>query len=310
MSQAKRTLLMVAALLPTFMVLLATWLVGMSWGLVFAALSAALISLIVTYVATIGPRRHQEAIDQINESLEENIETEEALVQPWRGAKPPPWSMTALVIELCRRLAERRSQLKQTMHDVTTALASLSHPLNPPANLSPPPCPDQDEGRMLSSTYHIHLKNFQGLRTRDLAMGALLKDMPIALIATDLELKIHYVNPAGEKLLGHPASKLQQMVITKLLADPPSQILNQDVTLPHGLTSKEFYQKLLDNKLKNLTVWLQTAKDTLIPANVIVKLGQHHIFQFIPLADPISVPAKPAPIATGKQTDKHVAISS
>ena len=124
---------MVAALLPTVMVVLAAWLVGMSWGLVFAAFTAACISIIVTYVATIGPRRHQDAIDQIRESLVKNQEDEKSLVAPWQGADPPYWTMTALVMELCRRLSERRMQLKKTMLDVTNALASLTHPLNVPA---------------------------------------------------------------------------------------------------------------------------------------------------------------------------------
>src|SRR5260221_14747938 len=111
MSSAKRILLLVAAPLPTIMVILAAWLVGMSWGLVFAALTAVCISVAVTYVATIGPRRHQDAIEVIRKSLNKNQEDEKSLVAPWQGADPPAWSMTALVIELCRRLSERRMQL-------------------------------------------------------------------------------------------------------------------------------------------------------------------------------------------------------
>jgi PAS domain S-box-containing protein len=301
MSSAKRTLLMVAALLPTVMVVLAAWLVGVSAGLVFAAISAACISLAVTYIATIGPRRHQDALDQINDSLVKNLEDEAHLVTPWDGADPPPWTMTALTVELCRRLAERRKQLKKTMLDVTNALASLTHPLNPPANLPPPPCPDPDDGRTLSSTYHIHVKNFQILRTRDLAMTALLKDMPIALIATDLELKIHYVNPVAEQLFGMQAARLQQLTLTKLFSDPPVALLNQDVSLPHGLGPKAFYQRLVDHKTKDLTVWIRNSHGELIPTTAIVKLGQHHVFQFLPLTDPLKEPAPSMPHATNKQ---------
>lgn len=291
MSSAKRALLMAAAMLPTLMVVLAAWMVGMSWGLVFAALTAACISMAVTFVATIGPRRHQEALDQIHDSLQDNLEDEKHLVDPWRGADPPRATMTALTIELCRRLAERRGQLKQTMLEVTNALASLTHPLNNPVNLGPPPCPDPDDGRTLSSTYHIHLKNFQTLKSRELAMSALLRDMPLALVATDLELKIHYVNPKAEQLFAMQASRLQHLTVTKLLHEPPAALLNQDVTLPHGLGPKAFYQRLLENKTRNLVVWLRNAHGQLVPANVIVHLGQHHIFQFIPLADPLKEPS-------------------
>lgn len=291
MSSAKRILLMVAAPLPTIMVILAAWLVGMSWGLVFAALTAACISVAVTYVATIGPRRHQEAIDKIRESLNKNQEDEKSLVSPWQGADPPTWTMTALVIELCRRLSERRMQLKTTMHDVTTALASLTHPLNVPANLPPPPCPDLDDGRMLSSTYHIHLRYFQMMRTREVAMAALLKDMPIALVATDLELKIHYSNPVAEKLFGLQAARLQHMTLTKLLCDPPAALLNTDLSLPHGLSPKAFYQRLVDHKIKDMIVWIRTAQNELVPVTTIVRLGQHHVFQFLPLTNPIKEPA-------------------
>jgi len=281
---------MVAALLPTVMVVLAAWLVGMSWGLVFAAFTAACISVAVAFVATTGPRRHQEAIDQIRESLVKNQEDEAHLVAPWRGADPPYWTMTALVIELCRRLAERRLQLKKTMLDVTNALASLTHPLNAPANLSPPPCPDPDDSRTLSSTYHIHLRNFQIMRTRELAMTALLKDMPIALVATDLELKIHYANPVAEKLFGLQAARLQHMTLTKLLCEPPAALLNKDLTLPHGLSPKAFYQRLVDHKTKDMIVWIRTTHNELVPATAIVRLGQHHVFQFLPLTDPIKEP--------------------
>lgn len=290
MSRAKRALLMVAALLPTLMVVLAAWLVGVSSGLIFAAISAACISLAVTYVATIGPRRHQEALDQINDSLVKNLEDEEHLVAPWKGANPPPWTMTALTVELCRRLAERRNQLKKTMLDVTNALASLTHPLNQPAILPPPPCPDPDDSRTLSSTYHIHLKNFQALRTRDLAMAALLKDMPIALIATDLELKIHYVNPVAEQLFGMQAGRLQHLTLTKLLSDPPVALLNKDMTLPHGLGPKTFYQRLVENKIRDMIVWIRNSHGELIPAAAIVRLGQHHVFQFLPLTHPLKEP--------------------
>ncbi len=282
---------MVAALLPTVMVVLAAWLVGMSWGLVFAAFTAACISILVTYVATIGPRRHQDAIDQIRESLVKNQEDEKSLVAPWQGADPPTWTMTALVIELCRRLSERRMQLKKTMLDVTNALASLTHPLNVPASLQPPPCPDTDDSRTLSSTYHIHLRNFQMMRTRELAMAALLKDMPIALIATDLELKIHYANPVAEKLFGLQSARLQHMTLTKLLCDPPAALLNADLTLPHGLNPKVFYQRLVDHKTKDLIVWIRTAHNELVPVTAIVRLGQHHVFQFLPLTNPIKEPA-------------------
>ncbi|MFO0812216.1 MAG: PAS domain S-box protein [Gemmatales bacterium] len=297
MSSAKRILLMMAALLPTVMVVCAAWMVGMSWQLIFAAISAAAISLIITFVATIGPRRHQDALDQITLALQKNDESAEQLVGAWKGAQPPPWSMAALTMELCRRLAERRYQLKQTMHDVINALASLAHPLNPPCNLSPPPCPDQDEGRMLSSTYHIHLKNFQTLRTRELALSTLMKDMPLPLIATDLELKIHYVNNAAEKLIGQSAAELQNKTLTRLLVEPPDALLSNDVTLPHGMGPKVFYAKLLENKLKNLTVWLKIANGKLVPVNVITKLGQHHVFQLVPLADPVLEPVSSSPAA-------------
>lgn len=302
MSSAKRILLMAAALLPTLMVVLAAWLVGVSWGLIFAAFSAACISLVVTYVATIGPRRHQEALDQIHESLKDNLEDEKHLLEPWRGADPPPATMTALTIELCRRLVERRKQLKRTMLDVTNALASLTHPLNTPANLSPPPCPDPDDGRTLSSTYHIHLKNFQVLKTREIAMTALLRDMPLALVATDLELRIHYVNPQAEQLFALPATRLQHQTLTKLLHEPPAALLNQDVTLPHGLGPKAFYQRLLENKTKQMVVWLRTANNNLVPATVVVHLGQHHLFQFLPMAEPLQEPLSPALAA-----NKHMA---
>ncbi len=274
--------------MPMLMVMLATWLVGMSWQLIFAAITAAAISLIITFVATIGPRRHQEALEKIHEALETNQEDEEHLVAPWNGADPPPYTMTALTIELCKRLAERRQQLKITMLDVTNALASLTHPVNPPMNLSPPPCPDPDDSRTLSSTYHIHLKNFLAIRTREIALTQLLKDMPVAVFATDLELKIHYVNPAGEHLLGTNAQKLQQTTLTKHLAEPPAALLNQDLTLPHGMGPKAFYQRLLENKTRNVTVWLKTAHGKYVPANVIIRLGQHHVFQFIPLSEPLS----------------------
>jgi PAS domain-containing protein len=292
MSVAKRTLLMVAALLPTLMVVIAAGLVGMSAVLIFAAISAACISLVVTYLATVGPRRHQEALDLIHDALEKNLEDEAHLVVPWVGADPPPWTMTALTVELCRRLAERRKQLKKTMLDVTNALASLTHPLNQPISLQPPPCPDPDDGRTLSSTYHILLKNYQGMRTRDLAMTALLKDMPIALVATDLELKIHYVNPVAEQLFAMQGARLQHLTLTKLLAEPPASLLNKDVSLPHGLNPKAFYQRLVDHKTKNLVVWIRNAHGQLIPATAIVRLGQHHVFQFLPLTDPLKEPAQ------------------
>lgn len=295
---------MAAALLPTFMVVIAAGLVGMSWVLIFAAISASCISLMVTFVATIGPRRHQEALDQIQESLSKNLEDETHLLEPWRGANPPRWSMTALTVELCRRLAERRHQFKSTMDEVSKALASLSHPLNTPNNLAPPVCLDTDEARMLSSTYHIHLKNFQVLKTRELAMSALLKDMPLALIATDLELKIHYVNPAAEKLFSMQAARLQHLTLTKLLHEPPANLLNNDVTLPHGLGPNAFYHRLLENKTKNLVVWLRDAHAMLIPATVIVHLGQHHIFQFLPLSEPLQEKGKPA---TQQQPAKQLA---
>ena len=307
MSRAKRALLMAAALLPTLMVLLAAWLVGMSWELMFAALSAACISLVVTWVATIGPRRHQDALDQINQSLQRNLEDEEHLVAPWRGADPPAWTMTALTVELCRRLAERRKQLKQTMLDVTKALASLTHPLNPPLNLSPPPCPDPDDGRTLSSTYHIHLRNFQTLKTRETAMSAILRDMPLALFATDLELKIHYVNPAAEALLAMQAARLQHLTLTKLLSEPPAALLNKDLTLPHGLGPKAFYQRLLENKTKDMVVWLRNAHGELIPTQVIVHLGQHHLFQFLAMAEPIKdpTPVHSLPVTSNSTTSTH-----
>ncbi|HQR05693.1 MAG TPA: PAS domain S-box protein [Gemmatales bacterium] len=301
MSRAKRALLMVAALLPTVMVVLAAWLVGVSAGLVFAGISAACISMAVTYVATIGPRRHQDALDQIQDSLQKNLEDEAHLVRPWEGADPPPWTMTALTVELCRRLAERRKQLKRTMLDVTNALASLTHPLNPPATLPPPPCPDPDDGRTLSSTYHIHAKNFQIIRTRELAMTSLLKDMPIALIATDLELKIHYVNPVAEQLFGLQAARLQQLTLTKLFSDPPAALLNKDVSLPHGLGPKAFYQRLVDHKTKDLIVWIRNAQGDLVPATAIVKLGQHHVFQFLPLTDPLKEPVSSKSQSGNKQ---------
>jgi PAS domain-containing protein len=290
MSSAKRILLMLAALLPTLMVLCAAWMVGVSWQLVVAAIIAGGISVGITYAATVGPRRHQYALDKIAMALEKNDESPEQLVASWGNAQPPPWSMTALMMDVCRRLAERRAQLKRTMHDVTNALASLAHPLNPPSNLSPPPCPDQDDGRMLSSTYHIHLKNFQTLRTRELALSTLMKDMPLPLIATDLELKVHYVNQSAEKLFGQTATELMGKTLTKLFIEPPARLLNNDVTLPQGLGPKSFYQKLLENKLKNLTVWVKLAGDKVVPANVMVKLGQHHVFQLVPLTEPITEP--------------------
>jgi PAS domain-containing protein len=311
MSRAKRALLMLAGLLPMIMVLLATWLVGMSWQLVFAACTAAAISLIITFVATIGPRRHQDALEKINEALDANKEDEDHLLAPWSGADPPAWTMTALTIKLCKRLAERRQQLKITMLDVTNALASLTHPVNQPMHLSPPPCPDPDDSRTLSSTYHIHLKNFLAIRTREIALTQLLKDIPIAVIATDLELKIHYINPAAEHLLGANALKVQQSTLTKHLVEPPASLLSHDVTLPKGIGPKSFYQRLLDNKTKNITVWLKNAQEKVIPVSTVIKLGQHHVFLFQPLGEPMTLAGSvaDAPTATGTvTTKKHVPI--
>lgn len=140
------------------------------------------------------------------------------------------------------------------------------------------------------------------IRTREIALTALLKDMPIAVIATDLELKVHYVNPACEQLLGTPALKLQQTTLTKHLVDPPTALLNNDLTLPAGMGPKVFYQRLLENKIKNITVWLRTANDKLVPANVILKLGQHHVFQFIPLTEPLTDTSSSTPTTTATAT--------
>jgi PAS domain-containing protein len=189
-------------------------------------------------------------------------------------------------------LAERRKQLRKSMMDTIRALASLTNP-NPesePAVLPAPISPDPDDGRTLSSTYHVHSRNFQQIRLRDLAMTTLLKDMPLGVVATDLELRIQYVNHAAEQLFEMHASRLQRVCLTKLFVEPPKDLLNLDVTLPHGIGPNAFYQRLLENKLKDLTVWIRTAHGRLVPSVVAVKLGNHHVFQFLPLADPLAQP--------------------
>jgi PAS domain-containing protein len=180
---------------------------------------------------------------------------------------------------------------------VTNALASLTNP-NPesqPLPLPAPHSPDVDDGRLLSSTYHIHSRNFQQLRLRDAAATALLRDMPLAVVATDLELKIQYANAAAEQLFGMHAARLQRIGLTKLFIDPPREVLNQDVTLPTGIGPKTFYLRLLENNLANLVVWIRSAQGELIPATVAVRLGQHHVFQFLTLADPIPAQATTLP---------------
>jgi PAS domain-containing protein len=289
MSVARRVLLLAASLLPTLMVLAAVLLLGSGEDLYWAAGIAAVISLAVTWVATTGPRRHQHALDVIGQALEADSEDEEHLVAPWMGANPPRGTMSALTIELCKRLVLRRKQLRQTMMDTINALASLTNPNldAEPAALPAPETPDPDDGRTLSSTYHIHSRNYQQLRLRDAAMTALLRDLPLAVLATDLELRVQYANPQAETLFGMNASRLQRVCLTKLFTEPPKSLLSQDVTLPHGIGPKVFYQRLLENKLKELTVWIRNAQGKLIPAMVAVRLGQHHVFQFLPLADPL-----------------------
>ncbi len=296
MSVANRIILLVAALLPTFMVVAVSFLFGASLQLIFAALSAMAISLVVTWIATIGPRRHQNALDIVTEALKQDIEDKKHLVDSWGGADPPNGTMSAITIELCRRLVERRQQLKQTMLMVTNALASLTNPSpnSQPIVLDAPPSPDADDGRTLCSTYHIHMRNFHQIRLRDTAQTTLLKDMPLAVLATDLELRVHYANHAAEQLFGMHAARLQKITLLKLFVDPPQKLLGKDVTLPHGLTSKVFYQRLLENDLKDLVVWVRNAHGTLIPTSVAVKLGQHHVFQFLPLASPIAEPKEKA----------------
>jgi PAS domain-containing protein len=286
MSGAKRVLLLTAALLPTLMVITVAFLFGASDQLVIASCSAAFISLFVTWMATVGPRRHQEALDKINEALRQNLE-DETLVEAWSGANPPRGTMSALTKELCRRLAERRHELKSTLHDATNVLASLAIPHGEPDFLEPAECAEPEEARMLSSTFYLHAKNFVALRTRDAAMTTLLRDMPLGVLATDVELKIHYANAAAEQLVGLSFTRLQRVCITKLMIEPPKALLARDVTLPHGIGPEQFYKRLLENKLKDLIVWIRNAKGQVIPATVAVRLGEHHVFQFLPLAKPM-----------------------
>jgi PAS domain-containing protein len=126
-------------------------------------------------------------------------------------------------------------------------------------------------------------------------MTALLRDMPLAVVATDLELKIQYANASAEQLFGMQAARLQRIGLTKLFVDPPRELLNQDVTLPTGIGPKTFYLRLLENNLSNLVVWIRSAQGELIPATVAVRLGQHHVFQFLTLADPIADAANNLP---------------
>lgn len=294
MSVAKRVLLLTAALLPTLMVISTAFLYGASELLVGASCSAAFISLFVTWLATVGPRRHQEAMDRIQEALRKNVEDHESLVEAWGTAAPPRGTMSALTIELCRRLAERRHELKTALHDTTNALASLAIPTVDPTLLSPLECAEAEEARMLSSTYYLHTRNFVQLRVRDSAMTSLLKDMPLGVLATDQELKIHYANAAAEALVGLAFSRLQRMCITKLMIEPPQNLLARDVTLPHGMGPDQFYKRLLDNKLRDLVVWIRNSKGQVVPVTVAVKLGEHHVFQFLPLAKPMDdVPESP-----------------
>jgi PAS domain-containing protein len=287
-------LLLSAALLPTLMVITTAFLFGASELLVLASSSAAFISLFVTWLATTGPRRHQEAMDHIQEALRDNIEDHEHLVASWGSANPPRGTMSSLAKDLCRRLAERRQELKTILHDTTNALASMSIPSSDPNFLPPHECAEADEARMLSSTYYLHAKNFVQLRTRDAAMTTLLKDMPLGVIATDVELKIHYANAAAEQLVGLSYSRLQRMCVTKLMIEPPKALLAKDVTLPHGLTPDQFYKRLLDNKLRDLVVWIRNSKGQVVPVTVAVRLGEHHVFQFLPLTKPIDeVPENP-----------------
>jgi PAS domain S-box-containing protein len=289
MTLAKRLLLLVAVLLPTVIVVIISFLFGPSLGLLLSAVTASAISISVLWAITIAPRRHQHALETIEEAFEDDLEDEKHLLHSWQGANPPPGTMSAITLELCRRLVERRHQLKQAMLLATNALTSLTNP-NPesqPLPLPAPDSPDVDDGRLLSSTYHIHSRNFQQLRLRDAAMTALLRDMPLAVVATDLELKIQYANAAAEELFGMQAARLQRIGLTKLFVDPPRELLNQDVTLPTGIGPKTFYLRLLENNLSNLVVWIRSAQGELIPATVAVRLGQHHVFQFLTLADAI-----------------------
>jgi PAS domain-containing protein len=303
MTLAKRLLLLVAVLLPTIIVVVVSFLFGPSLPLVVTAIATSLISGSVLWLLTVAPRRHQHALETIEDAFEKNLEDEKHLLESWRGAVPPPGTMSAITQELCRRLVERRRQLKQTMLLVTNALASLTNP-NPesqPLPLPAPQSPDVDDGRLLSSTYHIHSRNFQQLRLRDVAMTALLRDMPLAVVATDIELKIQYANAAAEQLFGMQAARLQRIGLTKLFVDPPGELLNQDVTLPTGIGPKTFYLRLLENNLSNLVVWIRSAQGELIPATVAVRLGQHHVFQFLTLADPIPDPGNSQPKPVNRQ---------
>jgi PAS domain-containing protein len=294
MSIAKRVLLLLAAMLPTLMVIIAAFLFGASEQLVIASCSAAFISLVVTWFATSGPRRHQEALHKIQDALRNNIEDHAHLVDAWAGANPPRGTMSAVTKELCERLADRRSELKSALHDVTNAVTSLAIPNSDPDFLQPPDCVESEEARLLSSTFYLHCKNFVQLRTRDSAMTTLLKDMPLGVVATDLELKVQYANAAMENLVGLSFTRLQFMCITKLMIEPPQRLLARDVTLPHGMGPDQFYKRLLDNKLRDIVVWLRNAKGQVVPVTVAVRLGEHHVFQFLPLAKPMDdVPESP-----------------
>jgi PAS domain-containing protein len=296
MTLAKRILLLAAATLPAVMVVAVSFLLGPTPLLALAAFVASIISMLVMWIATIGPRRHQNALDVIEEAFEHDLEDEKHLLHSWLGAQPPRGTMSAVTLELCRRLVERRAQLKQNMLMVTNALASLTNP-NPesqPLPLPALPSPDPDDGRTLSSTYYIHSKNFQQIRLRETAMSTLLRDMPLAVIATDLELKVQYANAAAEHLFGMQAARLQRVCLTKMFVDPPHSVLDQDVTLPTGIGPKTFYYRLLENHTNNLIVWVRNAHGQLVPCTVAVRLGQHHVFQFLPLADPIAEATYPA----------------
>jgi PAS domain-containing protein len=276
-----RFLIIATALVPLLTVaVVGLWLEPMSHLTLTGAATAGVLFSI--WLILFGSRNYMELMQvagQLQESLRQDQETNNALVVPLNGLQERVGDdpLVVLLAEYGTRLSKRREQLREGMKAVMEVFCQLADVKRPIPSLTEFTLPDSADETLMQGSYYELSKAVLKLRRRAKTFARFLAEFPLPIIVTDKQYRILSVNLAGEGMLGRLTKNLYRRSLLKLFVDPTR--LDHDTQAP-ALGPEDVIVELMCGKTVEAVAALRGANEAVIRVAVRAKFGHCHIFSF------------------------------
>lgn len=227
---------------------------------------------------------------QLQESLHQDQETNNALVVPLNGLQERVGDdpLVVLLAEYGTRLSQRREQLREGMKAVMEVFCQLADVKRPIPSLTEFTLPDSADETLMQGSYYELSKAVLKLRRRAKTFARFLAEFPLPIIVTDKQYRILSVNLAGERMLGRLNKNLYRKSLLKLFVDPTNLESDAKAT---GVSPEEIIVELMCGRKIEAIAALYGVDDAAIRVAVRAKFGHCHIFSFRELGDDAQVAA-------------------